>query len=280
MDDEVPFRVLPAKPNRFRELQKQHLEACSPQEDFSFGDHSLATEILSAQHKVYNADEVADAQKHLMTTQRLQLKVLLQKFTRLFSGKLGLYPHEKIHLEIDKDAKPSYKRHYPVADAHRKVFKEELDRLVAIGVLKKVGRSEWASSSFVIPKKDGTVRWITDLRELNKVIKRKIYPLRRIHDILRRRNGDKFFTKLDVSMQCCAFKLDEASSELCTVSTPFGNYRHLRMPMGCCQSSDVSQQIMESLMDDIDSTEVCVNDCGVFHKSWESHLDDLYKVLK
>jgi len=101
-----------------------------------------------------------------------------------------------------------------------------------------------------------------------------------MHDILRRRNGYKFFTKLDASMQCYTFELDEESSELCTITTPFGNYRYLRMPMGCCQSSDVSQQIMESLMNNLEATEVYIDDCDVFHKDWDQHLDDLHKALK
>jgi hypothetical protein len=41
----------------------------------------------------------------------------------------------------------------------------------------------------LIPKKDGSARWISDFRELNKMIKRKIYPLPRIQDILTKRPG-------------------------------------------------------------------------------------------
>jgi hypothetical protein len=88
-----------------------------------------------------------------------------------------------------------------VAEVHKKVFKEELERLCKIGVLKKVGGFEWAAPTFVIPKKDGTVRWVSDLRKLNKLINRKIYPLPKIADILRCRNGYTFHKARHLSVK-------------------------------------------------------------------------------
>ena len=44
--------------------------------------------------------------------------------------------------------------------------------------------SEWAAPSFIIPKQGGTVRFINDFRELNKMLKRKPYKLPRIQDIM------------------------------------------------------------------------------------------------
>ena len=47
-------------------------------------------------------------------------------------------------------------------------------------VLRKVNYSEWAAPTFIIPKKDETVHFISDFRKLNKRIKRKPYPIPKI----------------------------------------------------------------------------------------------------
>ena len=120
-----------------------------------------------------------------------------------------------VHLELLSNAVPRHQRAYPVAHIHLEVFKTELQRLRDIGVLQKFGASKWASPTFIIPKKDESVRWVSDFRELNKVINRNIYPLPRIQTILTKRAGYVFFTKLDVSLQYYTFALDVESQILC-----------------------------------------------------------------
>jgi hypothetical protein len=48
---------------------------------------------------------------------------------------------------------------------------KEIVRLVDIGVLEEDYSSEWASPSFAVPKKNGTIRVVTDFRELNLLLK-------------------------------------------------------------------------------------------------------------
>eukprot|EP00980_Cylindrotheca_fusiformis_P022592 scaffold9481_cov181-Cylindrotheca_fusiformis.AAC.1 len=76
----------------------------------------------------------------------------------------------------------------------------EIDRLCKIGVLRRVNNSEWQSPSTIVPKKDQTVRFITDFRKLNEKIKRKPYPLPNIRDTLMELEGFKFGTSLDLNM--------------------------------------------------------------------------------
>ncbi len=149
---------------------------------------------------------------------------MLQENDKMFNGTLGVYPHKKVHIDIDPNAKPVHSRPYSVPRIHLKTFKKELNHLVKIGVLAAQQQSEWVLPSFIIPKKDGRVRWISDLCQLNKVIRCKQYPLPIITDILHKRSGYKFFPKLDVSMQYYTFELDKESQDLCTIVTPFGKY--------------------------------------------------------
>jgi hypothetical protein len=104
----------------------------------------------------------------------------------MFDGTLGVYPHKKVPMDISPNAKPVHSRPYPIPQIHLKTFKMELDHLVTIGVLVSQQESEWASPSFIVHKRDGRVRWISNLHQLKKVIRCKQYPLPITTDILRK----------------------------------------------------------------------------------------------
>ena len=80
-------------------------------------------------------------------------------------------------------------------------------------------------------------------------------------------------------MQYYTFVLDEESSKLCTIVTPFGKYRYLRLPMGVCQSSDVAQCIMEEILRDMKEVEIYIDDIGIFSNDWETHMNSVHNVL-
>ncbi len=124
--------------------------------------------------------------QYLITQQKADLKQVLSEFTKLFDGTLGVYPHKKFHIELQPGAEPRHARPYPVPVIHLETFKKKLIYLCEIGVLWPQRASEWSSLTFITPKKDGRICWVSDLRELNKVVRQQQYPQLIIQDILRR----------------------------------------------------------------------------------------------
>lgn len=168
---------------------EQYLSQMDDEELLAMGidtlDSYAATPILDAKYDKWTIDQVIEQHcTHLTKSQQYQLHQVLSRYTKLFSGELGgVYDGDPMHIELEEGAVPVYRRPYPVPHVHMEAFKKELMHLVKIGVLSPVRDTEWGLPTFITPKKDGRVRWVSDLRELNKVIKRTQYTLPIITDV-------------------------------------------------------------------------------------------------
>ena len=134
----------PQRQSRFQQVQQQFLASLEDKAD-SIGPQGLEFEtnfftslkLNESEYQKHEVDEVAAKQTHLTAAQQQELKPLLRKFTKLFSGKLGSYPHRKMHLDVDRQAlkRLRYQRPYPIPHVNYDVFYQELQRLVELGVL-------------------------------------------------------------------------------------------------------------------------------------------------
>ena len=88
-----------------------------------------AMEILDAKYEAISTDEVVNICTHLDDEQNAELKQVLKGFQKLFSGKLGTYPHQKFHIDIEPEAWPKHVRPYLIPRIHRAAFKKELEHL-------------------------------------------------------------------------------------------------------------------------------------------------------
>jgi hypothetical protein len=127
---------------------------------------------------------------------------------------------EPYNIELKPDATPYHARPFPIRKVHKNTLNMEIQGLCDIGVLNKINRSVWAASTFIIPKKDGTVCFIPDFCQLNQQIKQKPYPIPKIQDLLLK----KYSKSLDLNMGYEHISLTPFSISLFTIVLPHGKY--------------------------------------------------------
>ena len=238
-------------------------------DDSKAGEESMERikQILDAKYEPANLKEVTKGCTHLELKQRLQLYKLLEKYSILFDGTIGRWKNELYEIDLKAGAQPYHARPFPIPKIHEKTLRMEVERLVKIGVLKKINRSEWAAPTFIIPKKDGTVRFISDFREVNKRIKRKPYPIPNIQDLLLKLEGFQYGTSLDLNMGYYHIELSPDSKRICTIVLPWGKYEYQRLPMGLSNSPDIFQDKMSTLMAGLEFVRTYIDDLLVITKN-------------
>jgi len=94
--------------------------------------------------------------------------------------------------------------------------------------------SAHASPAFLIPKSDTVVlpRWVNDYRQLNANTLLDAFPLPRVDDILADCAKGKIWSKMDMTNSFFQTRVHPDNVHLTAVTTPFGLYEWLAMPMG------------------------------------------------
>lgn len=130
-------------------------------------------------------------------------------------------------------------------------LQQTLDELTEVEVISKVDKAtDWVNSLVIVEKKDSSLRFCLDLKDLNKTIERALQAAdsKTIFSKLSRKQA---FTVIDMSNCYWHKKLDEESSCLCTFNMPFGRYKFNRMPFGVCAVSDMTQKMVDDNFSDI-----------------------------
>ena len=109
--------------------------------------------------------------------ERTLLLSFLGDFKDLFGVTLGDCSTDPVDLEIKPYSNPFNNRYYPFPIINKETFLKEIKRLVEIGVITPVYQRQYGDPVFIIPKKEGAVRFITDHRRLNHKLVIKPYPL-------------------------------------------------------------------------------------------------------
>jgi hypothetical protein len=82
-----------------------------------------------------------------------------------------------VSFQLKEGVSPYHGQAFPVPKIHKDTIMKEVERLCKLGVLKRQPASERALPSFIIPKKEKTVSFLSDFWEVNKRLVRKPFPI-------------------------------------------------------------------------------------------------------
>jgi hypothetical protein len=135
---------------------------------------------------------------------------------------------------------------------------------VDIGVLVRVYSSAWSSPSFAIPKKNGTIKVVTDFRKLNLLLKRRASPISYTKDWGYGPFNGRVYLCYCIGLQYRLLyyhiKLDADAQNLCTIVFLWhkGKYKYKCLPMGIKISPDAYQNVMSKFVQDMEYVKTAI----------------------
>jgi hypothetical protein len=112
----------------------------------------------------------------------------------LFDGTLGDWKTKPVSFQLKEGVSPYHGQAFPVPKVYKETIIKEVERLCQLGVLERQPASEWALPSFIIPKKDKTVRFLSNFRKVNKRLVRKPFSIPKISMVLQEIKGFSYAT--------------------------------------------------------------------------------------
>jgi hypothetical protein len=95
----------------------------------------------------------------------------------LFDGTLGDWKTKLVSFQSREGVSPDHGQAFPVPKIHKDTIIKEVERLCDLGVLERQPPSEWALPSFITPKKDRTVCFLSNFWGVKKRLVRKPFPI-------------------------------------------------------------------------------------------------------
>lgn len=205
------------------------------------------------------------------------LESFAKAYPHVFSDNaMSFIKNFEAHITLKENVSPVFLRPYSVPYAMVNKVNAKLTAMINAKEVILVSFSKWASPVFPIPKRDGSIRLITDYkRTVNKCIKTDVYPIPNPEDIFASLAGGKCFCVIDLVDAYTQLRLDKASQEILTMHTSKGLFQPLRMRFGVSSAPAIFQQVMDQILHGIANVKCYLDDILVKGSSY----DDCFKTV-
>ena len=172
-----------------------------------------------------------------------------------------------------------YRRQNP---AVRREEMTQVQQMLSSNVI-RLSNSPWASPVVMVRKKDGSLHFCVDFRQLNAATVKDAHPLPRIDDLLDALHGAKWFSTLDLKSGYWQVPIAEQDKEKTAFRTSSGQlFEFNQVPFGLCNAPATFSRLMDRVLAGL-HWETCLfylDDIIVFSSTWEEHLARLREVFE
>lgn len=137
--------------------------------------------------------------------------------------------------------------------------------------------SDWASTPVLVRKKDGSVRWCIDYRQLNQKTVKDTFPLPNIEGCLTTLSGSMYFSTLDMESGYYQLEIAPEDRKKTAFITKFGLFEHIRMGLGLCNAPTI-QFVLRGLT--WRTVIAYLDDVNVLGKDFDEHIQNLADVFE
>jgi len=118
-------------------------------------------------------------------------------------------------------------------------------------------KSPWASNLVLVKKKDGSLRFCVDYRQLNSMTRKDAYPLSRTDMCLDAMSVARWFSTFDLRTSYRKVAMKEEDFDKTAFVCREGQFKFKAMPFGLCNAGSTFQRLMDMVTSGL-AFEVCL----------------------
>ena len=215
--------------------------------------------------------------------QQQQLNELFKEYQDVFSqGDEDLGNTPLLEHGIETHGPPLRQPYRQQNPAVRREEMAQVQQMLSSRIIRP-SNSPWASPVVMVRKKDGSLRFCVDFRQLNAATVKDAHPLPRIDDLLDALHGAKWFSTLDLKSGYWQVPIAEQDKEKTAFRTSSGQlFEFNQVPFGLCNAPATFSRLMDRVLAGL-HWETCLfylDDIIVFSSTWEEHLARLREVFE
>jgi hypothetical protein len=196
---------------------------------------------------------------------------LLSEYNDLFLMKfLEIKSLGEMNIPLKPEARPIRQIPYRLNQIYKEKVKEKIDKMLEVGVIEPMEKSEWISPMVVQEKNQGGTRICKDLRKFNDFFLHDLFPTLFKDEVLENVGGQEAYSFTDGFSRYHHIRIAPKDRHNTTYATKWGSFQYIVIPFGLKNVATMFSRVLVAAIKDF------------IHKFLEVYFDDwiMFSLLK